>query len=158
MVSKNGKKNSENVSIVNNADSDASVLVSGVEEVKKNLSFVERILNKFGNKIKFETIPTGEYLFTFVDSDGAVEVRKFLDEIVITLPTRDGGWKLEYDEDFLDRLTKMKKNEYVVILDRADKLKVDIMTGEDIAFEVRIGLVAIKSEGLILLTDRCECE
>jgi hypothetical protein len=159
MVNKKEKKNSENVSIVNNADSDASVLVSGVEEVKKNLRFVERILNKFGDKIKFETKPTGEYLFTFVDNDEAmVEVMKILDEIVIMLPIRYGGWKIKYNDDLLDRLIKKKKNEYIVILDRGDELKVDIMTSEDIMVEVSIGLVAIKSEGVILLTDRCECE
>ena len=159
MVNKNGKKNSENVSIANNLDSGASVLESGVEEVKKNLRFVERILNKFGDKIRFETKPTGEHLFTFVDDDGAmVEVIKFLDEIVITLPMRDGDWEIEYNDNLLDRLIKKKKNEYIVILDRGDEFKVDIMTSEDIVFEVSIGLVAIKSDGLIVLTDRCDCD
>jgi hypothetical protein len=132
---------------------------SVVKEVKKNMRFVEKILKKFGDEVLLEATPFSEYLFSFVDKNGAVvDVRKFLDKIVITLPMHDGGLKVEYDENLLDRLIKKKNNEYIVVIDREDELKVDVMTGEDIAFRVSIGLVALKSEGLIVLTDEYDCE
>jgi len=131
---------------------------SVVKDVKKNMRFVERILKKFGDRVLFEATPFSEYLFSFVDKNGAVvDVRKFLDKIVITLPMHDGGWKIGYDDYLLDKLIEKKNNEYIVMIDREDELRVEVMTGEDIAFKVSIGLVALKSGGLIVLTDGCDC-
>ena len=160
MVNKNGNKNSADVGVVNHADNDVSVLVSGViDEMKKNMKLVKKILSAFGNKIKFVNKPYGGYLFSFVDDDGAsVDFRiDYADNTyLITLPTE---WRnrveIEYCTGLINMILSMEKDEHIVLIEEKGNYKARIMTNREIVNWIEVsGFSAYKKNELIVLTKR----
>jgi len=159
MVNKNGNKNSANVGVVNHADNDVSVLENGViENVKKNMKLVKKILDAFGEKIKFEDKSWGGYLFSFVDKDGAsvdFRIDYWNNKYLISLPMEwHNRVEIEYDVGLINVILAMEKNEHIVLIEEEDKYKTTIMTDATIVHWIEhLGYNAYKKNGVIVLTE-----
>ena len=160
MVNKNGNKNSADVGVVNHADNDVSVLESGViDEVKKNMKLVKKILSAFGERIKFEDKPLGGYLFSFVDDDGAsvdFRIDYWNNKYAISLSTEwHNRAEIKYDIGLINAILSKENNEHIVLIEENNEYKIRIMTDANIVHWIEVlGFNAYKKNGVIVLTKR----